>query len=198
MKVSSMVGLGVAGVAGIGVLLSALSLNEIPTKDEIAKQKWSNLESAYQSRMDKIPQLVSVVQGSVNAETKMMVEVIKQRSEGLKSQVNVDIKDSSAVQKFSENQNALTTALANMKVVMERYPDPKFARNFVGLMSEVSGIENRIRVARNDYNAAATNLNIYIRTFPGVVGNMMIGVKPAELFKADEGARKAPSIDFGK
>lgn len=186
MKTSSMVGLGIAGVLGLGlIVIPVLSMNNIPTKEVAVQTKWSDVESAYTRRNDLIPGLIGVVQSSANAEIKLVVDAMKARAEGLKSTVNVNVSDAAAMEKFSQNQNALTTALTNMKMVVERYPEFKANRNFLQLQNQMEGTENRINVARRDYNLSVGDLNAYIRTYPGVIGNMVVGVKPAVPFTAD-------------
>ncbi len=186
MKTSSIVGLAAAGAAGLFlVVLPVLSMNSIPVKEVKVQTDWSNVESAYTRRNDLIPSLIGVVQSSANAEIKLVVDAMKARAEGLKSTVNVNVTDADAMAKFAQNQNALTTALTNMKMVVERYPEFKANRNFLQLQNQMEGTENRINVARRDYNLSVGDLNAYIRTYPGVVANMVVGVKPAVPFAAD-------------
>lgn len=193
-----MIGLGVLGAFVLfGVAPAACSMNTIPGLDENVQQKWAQVESQYQRRADLIPSLVATVEGAANAETKLVVEAVKARAEGMKSQVNIDFKDPGQMEAFARNQNALTTALANMKMVVERYPNFKANANFMGLQTQLEGTENRIQVARRDYTVAVSNFNTYIRTFPGIVGNMVVGVKPAQQYKADASAANAPKVSFG-
>jgi LemA protein len=201
MQTSNMIMLGALGLATLfGPVAVGCTANTIPGKAEDVRRLWSNVESTYQSRNDKIPQLVAVVDGSSNREIQLVVETIKARAEGLKTTVNINPQNAEAMQKMLQNQNALTTALTNMKMVSERYPEFQASKQFTALMAEVSGMENRLRVARNDYNNGAANFNAYILTpYPGgMANNWFIGAKPFELFKADEGAKVAPKIDFNK
>lgn len=201
MNLSTGILLGSLGAAILfGPVAVGCTANGIPAAAENVRRSWANVESTYQSRNDKIPQLVAIADGSSNREIQFMVETIKARSEGLKSQVNINPQNSEAMQKMLQNQNALTTALTNMKMVVERYPEFKANKQFTALMDEVSGMENRLRVARNDYNNAAASFNATIATpYPGKMANdWFIGAKPFELFKAEEGAKTAPKINFGK
>jgi LemA protein len=199
MKTSTIVLSGIGVVVAIAALSVLSTANGLPSKDEDVKQKWAQVENQYQRRADLIPQLVSVVDASSNKEIKLVVETIKARSEGLKSQVNIDARDPNTQQQFLANQNALTTALANMKVVSERYPEFKASAQFGKLMTDIAGTENRITVARRDWTQAVQNFNSTIRTpFPGKIANAIMGFEPFPQFKADEGANKAPKIEFTK
>jgi LemA protein len=199
MKTGSMIALGCLGAAVLfGPVAVGCSANSIPSEQANVERLWANVESTYQSRNDKIPQLVAIVDGSSNREIQLVVETIKARAEGLKTTVNVNPQNSEAMQKMLQNQNAMTTALTNMKMVVERYPQFQASKQFTGLMTEVSGMENRLRVARNDYNDGASKFNAKIRTpYPGAIANSFVQAKPFELFKADEGAKVAPKINFG-
>lgn len=180
-----MVGLGILGFVLVGgVIPVGCTMNSIPAKDQKVITAWSQVENQYERRDQLIPQLYGVLEASSNAEIKLVVETIKARAEGLKSTVNIDVRDEQGMKNLAQHQNAMTTALANMKNVVERYPDFKANKQYTAVMSELAGTENRITVARRDYNDAVADLNTTIRTYPGSVANLVIQEKPAMPFVA--------------
>lgn len=170
--------------------------NTAVTNEENAKLAWSNVESSYQRRNDLIGNLVKTVEGAADFERGTLKEVIEARSKA--TSVNVDAENLSAAQieQFQQAQQGVTSALSRLLVTVERYPELKANQNFLQLQSQLEGTENRINVARDRYNAAVTDFNTYIRTFPNTLFAGMFGFDKMERFQADAGAENAPDVEF--
>ena len=135
-----------------GLLLSGCGVNNIPTYDESAKAKWSDVQNQYQRRADLIPNLVETVKGYAAQEREVLTQVTEARAKA--SQIKVDastVTDPAKFKEYQDAQNALTGALGRLLVTVERYPDLKSNQNFLALQSQLEGTENRISVARRDY-----------------------------------------------
>ena len=136
----------------LGLMVSGCGVNNIPTFDEQAKAKWSDVQNQYQRRADLIPNLVETVKGYAAQEREVLTQVVEARAKA--SQVKVDastISDPAKFKEYQDAQNALTGALGRLLVTVERYPDLKSNQNFLALQSQLEGTENRIAVARRDY-----------------------------------------------
>lgn len=173
--------------------------NSLVTQDEEVKKAWNNLQSDYQRRADLIPNLVATVKGAANFEKETYTQVALARSGQLKQAVNVPV-DSLTPQKMQQIQTASTEAMnaARMaiNIAVERYPDLKATNNFTGLQTQLEGTENRIKVARNDYNGAVQTWNTKVRRFPTNLFAGMMGFKAREGFAAEAGAERAPDVQF--
>ena len=164
--------------------------------DENVKAKWASVEGQYQRRSDLIPNLVSTVKGEANFESSTLENVIKARASA--TQIKVDPNDLTPekVQQFQQAQGELSQALGRLLVVTENYPNLRANDAFRGLQAQLEGTENRISVARNDYNGAVQEYNTSIRTFPNNFYSGWFGFTPKAPFAADKGAEKAPSVNF--
>lgn len=174
-------------------------VNNIPTYDEATKAAWSQVLNQYQRRADLIPSLVSTVKGYAKHEKGVLVEVTEARSRVTSTPVPKDIlTNQAAFQKFQQNQQQLSSALARLMVVVERYPDLKANQNFIALQSQLEGTENRIAVARKDYIEAVQKYNTELRTIPGRwwASAMYPDAKVKENFTADDSVQKAPKVEF--
>ena len=177
-------------------MLSACGLNSVPRAEEEAKARWADVENQYQRRADLIPNLVATVKASGKIEKDILVGVTQARSGALRTTLSADqLGDPARVAAFERAQGAVTVSLQRLQ---EAYPDLQSQRNYVTLMSQMEGTENRISVARADYNKAVQAYNTRIRTFPDSIGASMIhGAKPLVPFRAvTEGAEVAPKADF--
>ncbi|AEK22425.1 LemA family protein [Capnocytophaga canimorsus] len=161
-----------------------------------AQKQWANVESAYQRRSDLIGNLVKTVQGAADFERGTLKDVIEARAKA--TSVNIDASNLNAenMAQFQEAQAGLSSALSRLLVSVERYPDLKANQNFLELQSQIEGTENRINVERNRFNETAGNYNIYIRKIPKNLVASIAGHEPMALFKADQGAEKAPNVEF--
>lgn len=186
-------------VPAAALTLSACGINSVPTAEEEAKAKWANVESTYQRRADLIPNLVETVKGFAAQEQDTLTAVVEARAKATSIQVNAgDLADAGKIQEFAAAQGALSSSLGRLLATVEAYPDLKSNQNFLALQSQLEGTENRINVARKDYNEAVRDYNTTIRTFPDIIGAKIIhGAEPMAPFKATtEGAESAPSVDF--
>ena len=181
--------------------LTACGINSVPTAEENAKAKWADVENQYQRRADLVPNLVSTVKAGAASEEKILTQVTEARAKATAINITTeDLSDPETFEKFSQAQNQLTQALGQLRTVVEAYPQLQSQQNFTTLMSQLEGTENRISVARRDYNEAVREYNTTIRTFPDSIGaNLIHGAKPMVPFKATTaGANEAPKVDFGQ
>lgn len=188
-----------AAILALPLALASCGINDIPTKQEAAKEKWADVQSAYQRRSDLIPNLVATVKGYAAQEKSVLVEVTEARASA--TQLHVDpskIPDAATVQKFEQSQNQLSGALGRLLLVQERYPDLKSNENFLALQSQLEGTENRINVARRDYNLAVQDYNTTLRVLPTSIWHATFysGAQPMSPFSATAAAQSAPSVSF--
>lgn len=179
--------------------LSGCGINNIPTYDEAAKAAWSQVENQYQRRADLIPNLVETVKGFAKQEKDVLVQVVEARSKVAQMQIPKDIVNNpQAFKQFQQNQDGLSSALARLMVVVEKYPDLKSNQNFLALQSQLEGTENRISVARRDYIEAVQKYNTELRTIPGRwwAALMYSDAKVKENFTAPAESQKNPQVKF--
>ncbi len=185
--------------APLALALGGCGVNTIPTEEENAKAKWADVQNQYQRRADLIPNLVATVKGYASHEEKTLTEVVEARAKATSVTVNAgDITDPAKMAQFQQAQGALSQGLGRLLASVEAYPDLKANTNFLALQSQLEGTENRITVARKDYNEAVREYNTTIRTFPAMIGAKVIyGSKPIVPFEATTpGAQAAPTISF--
>ena len=182
------------------VSLAGCGINSIPTAEEDAKARWADVQNQYQRRADLIPNLVASVQGAAAQERNVLREVTEARANATRIQISPEqLRDPAAMRSFSEAQARLTSAIIPLQRLQEAYPDLKTNQNFLTLQSQLEGTENRITIARTDYNEAVRRYNTRIRTFPDVIGaKVFYGAEPMVPFQATTpGAEAAPKVDFG-
>jgi LemA protein len=183
----------------LALAIGGCGLNSIPTAEENAKARWADVQNEYQRRSDLIPNLVSTVKGAGAQEKGTLVEVAQARAAA--SQIHLapdDLKDPAKVAAYEQAQNRVSTALTSLRPLQEAYPDLKTNQNFLSLQSQLEGTENRITIARRDYNDAVQQYNTQIRTFPNAIGaKIFYGAKPMVPFQATAaGAENAPKVSF--
>lgn len=186
-------------VAMLSVLLSACGYNTIPTLEEQAKARWSDVQNDYQRRADLIPNLVATVQGYANQEKDVLIAVTEARAKATGITLSVeDLSDPAKVQAFQQAQGQLSGALGRLLAISENYPDLKSNQNFLALQSQLEGTENRIAVARRDYIEAVRAYNTSLRTFPSIIWAKLFfrSSKPMAEFAASEGAETPPEVKF--
>ena len=155
----------------LGLFVSGCGVNNIPTYEEQAKAKWSDVNNQYQRRADLIPNLVETVKGYARQERETLEAVVKARAKATSMQLTADIvTDPEKFKQFQEAQSQLSGALGRLIAVTENYPDLKSNQNFLALQSQLEGTENRIAVARRDYIEAVRVFNTELRTFRAAVG----------------------------
>jgi LemA protein len=180
------------------ITLAGCGLNSVPTAEEKVNAAWGDLQADYQRRADLVPNLVATVQGYANQEKSVLTEVTNARAKATSVQLNAnDLTDPAKVQAFQNAQNQLTGSLGRLLVTVEAYPNLKSNENFLTLQSQLEGTENRIEIARRDYNEAVRQYNTTIRTFPDAVGaKIFYGAKPKVPFQASTAAQTAPTVTF--
>lgn len=175
------------------LLLAGCGYNTIQTLDEQSSAAKSQIEVQLQRRADLIPNLVSTVKGYAQHEEEVFTQVAQARA-GLLNAIKTG-----DPQQMADANAGLTAGLGRLLAVSEAYPQLKADQSFLRLQDELTGTENRIAVARRDYNQAAQQYNTYIRRFPQAITAKVIGAKPKTYFEVTSpGAREAPTVDFSK
>jgi LemA protein len=182
----------VAFLAAFPVMLTGCGYNTIQTYDEQAAAAQKQISVQLQRRADVIPNLVATVKGLAKQELDVFTQVTQARA-GLQTAVQAN-----SMKQMAAANDQLTGALSRLMVTVEAYPQIKSDQAFLRLQDELAGTENRIAVARTDYNSSAQKYNAYIRKFPAVMTAKVTGAKPREYFEASAGAATAPTVDFNK
>lgn len=183
-------------IAMVALSLSSCSYNTMTSMDENVKAKWGQVQNDYQRRADLIPNLVATVKGAANFEKTTLTDVINARAKATSVQVDPSKLTPEAIQKFQAAQGELSSALGRLLVVTENYPDLKSNKDFLGLQAQLEGTENRITVARRDFNLAVQEYNSKIRSFPANLTAKMFGFTEKGYFQAEPGSEKAPKVQF--
>jgi LemA protein len=166
------------------------------TLDENAKSIWAEVQNQYQRRSDLVPNLVATVKGAANFEQKTLTDVISARAKATSIQVNPENLTPEKLREFQSAQGELSQALGRLMVVSEAYPELKANQNFLALQDQLEGTENRITVARKNFNDAVQEYNTKLRIFPNNIFAGMMGFAAKGMFEADANAQKAPSVQF--
>jgi LemA protein len=181
----------------VGTLsLSSCSYNSMVQMDENVKAKWGAVESQYQRRADLIPNLVNTVKGVANFEKSTLLGVTEARAKATAMTVDPTKLTPETIQKFQAAQGQLTTALSRLMVASENYPALRANDNFTALQAQLEGTENRINVARLDFNAAVQEYNSKIRSFPANLTAKMFGFTEKGYFQSEAGSDQAPKVQF--
>ncbi|MGD9866380.1 MAG: LemA family protein [Hyphomicrobiales bacterium] len=181
------------------VTLTGCGINNIPTFEEQAKAKWSEVLNQYKRRADLVPNLVETVKGYAEHERGVLTEVVEARAKATQVQIPADIlSNPEAFKKFQEAQSQLSGALARLLAVVERYPDLKASQNFLTLQSQLEGTENRIAIARRDYIEAVRAYNTELRTIPGRWWKALLYPEAGlmETFTVAEEEQQTPKVKF--
>ena len=182
--------------------LAGCGVNNIPTYEQSAKAKWSEVLNQYKRRADRIPNLVETVKGFADQEKNVLTSVIEARAKASQAQVNLPadvLTNPEAMKRFQDAQNSLGGALRQLMVVAERYPDIKSGQNFLALQSQLEGTENRIAIARRDYIEAVRIYNTELTTFPGRIwrSTLYASAQPMAAFDISPAEIQTPKVDFG-
>jgi LemA protein len=181
------------GMCGVG------SYNGLVGKSQAVDAQWAQVENVYQRRADLIPNLVNTVKGAANFEQETLTRIAEARASVGK--VQIDAKNlpnnPGAFAQFEQAQQGLSSALSRLMVVVERYPELKANANFRDLQAQLEGTENRISTERMRYNETAQAYNTSRLSFPTVIFANMLGFGEKAYFKAQTGAERAPTVDFG-
>jgi LemA protein len=172
------------------------SYNNMVTKQESVSGAWSNVENQYQRQADLIPNLVNTVKGVANFEQKTLTDVVEARAKATSMKVDASNLSPEQIGKFQASQGELSQALGRLMMVTENYPQLRATESFKELQSQLESTQNRITVARGDFNNEAKAYNTYIRKFPQVLFAGILGFDKKGYFEADKGAEKAPEVKF--
>ena len=181
------------------LMIAGCGVNTIPTKEEAAKAQWAEVQNQYQRRNDLIPNLVATVKGYAAQESSVLIGVSQARASAMQVKSDASITtDPAAFQRYAAAQQSVSLAMAPLRVLQENYPDLKSNQNFMALQSQLEGTENRVTIARRDYNLAVQDFNTTLRTFPQVLfaKTMYSSSKPMQLFEAAQSAQAAPTVSF--
>jgi len=172
--------------------------NEMQRLEEGVFTAWADIDSTLQRRMDLIPNLVNTVKGYAKYERETFEAVVRARSAATNSQMSSkDLSNPDAMAQYQQNQNALSSSLSRLMVVVERYPELKADKQYSDLMHQLEGTENRINVARTRYNDSVNKFNYSIRKFPNkIINDNFLHLERKEFFKADEQAKEVPKVEF--
>ncbi len=180
-----------AGCAGCS------TYNNLVSQDERVAQAWGDVETQYQRRADLVPNLVNTVRGAADFERETLESVTNARARATSINLTADdLSDPEKVQQFQEAQTQLSGALGRLLAVAENYPQLRATEAFRDLQAQLEGTENRITVARRDYNEAVQVYNTAVRRFPASIIAGVTGFDRRTPFEADEGAERAPTVDF--
>jgi LemA protein len=184
---------------GLSLALAGCGVNDIPAKDQAVKAAAANVQAAYQRRSDLIPNLVATVQGYAAQEKSVLTQVTEARAQA--THVSIDastITDPAAMAKFQAAQDQLSGVLGHLLAISENYPDLKSNQNFLALQAQLEGTENRIEIARRDYNSTVQDYNTTLVTIPGSLwaATFYKSYKQAQPFQATAAAQSAPVVSF--
>ena len=187
----------IIGIVVVVLLLWGVSgYNGMVSMDEGVQGKWANVETQYQRRADLIPNLVSTVKGYASHEETTLENVVKARSEATSVKIDPTNLTPEKLAEYQKAQGNVSAALGKLLMVAENYPQLKANENFLELQSQLEGTENRITVARKDFNDAAKDYNVSIRRFPKNILAGLFGFDKKAYFEAESGAEKAPEVKF--
>ena len=186
----------------VAASLAGCGINNIPTYEQAAKAKWSEVLSQYKRRADLIPNLVETVKGFAAQEQNVLTSVIEARAKATQAQVQIPadvLNNPEAMKRFQDAQNSLGGALRQLLIVAERYPDIKSGQNFLALQSQLEGTENRIAIARRDYIEAVRVYNTEITTFPGRIWRSVMypSAQAMATFDIPAQEQQTPKVDLG-
>ncbi len=168
--------------------------NGMVTADTFVKNKWGDVETQYQRRTDLYNSVIKVIEGSANFEKSTLKDVIAARANA--TAVHVDVNDSASLGQYQRAQAQLSGSFSRLMAVAEAYPDLKTTQQFADFQTNIAGTENRINVARRDFNAAVNDYNLKVRTFPNNIFAGMFNFHERPFYKADPGSENAPDIQF--
>jgi LemA protein len=170
--------------------------NGLVKQDEAVKQAWNDVQTEYQNRSDLVPNLVNTVKGVANFEQKTLTDVVEARAKATSVNINADNLTPDKIAEFQAAQSQLSGSLSRLLATVEAYPTLKATDNFSKLQGQLESIENNIKNSRKNFNDAINVYNTKVRSFPMNILGGMFGFKEKEGFKADEGADKAPPVNF--
>lgn len=192
----------VPGIVGAVILFLILLVvggyNGLVTQREDVRKSLANVQTQYQRRADLVPNLVNTVKGAANFEQKTLTDVTNARAKATSITLDPSKATPQQLQQYQQSQGELSQALGRLLAVSENYPQLTATQNFQDLQTQLEGTENRIAVARKDYNDIAAGYNAKIQHFPTNITAGLFGFDSFPYFQADQGAQKAPTVNFGQ
>lgn len=182
------------GIAALFMLYGGCKYNGMVATDQNVNGKWANVQSEYQRRNDLIGNLVETVKGEASFEKGVLESVIQARASATQMKVDASNLTPEKIKQFQDAQGVMGAALGRLLSISENYPNLKTNAAFSDLRVEVAGTENRVKVARNDFNKAVQEYNLSTKTFPSNIFAGIFGFKEKGFFQAEQGAEKAPSL----
>ncbi len=186
--------MAVAAVAAVS--LSSCGYNTMVEKQEAVDAQWAQVENVYQRRSDLIPNLVATVKGYASHESETLTAVVEARTKATSVNVDASSLSQEQLENFQKAQGELSSALGRLLAIQEAYPDLKANENFRDLSAQLEGTENRISTERKKFNDTARDYNTFIKKFPNNLTASIFSFESKPYFKADEGAEKAPKVEF--
>jgi LemA protein len=184
----------VLGIIVILIFWGCSTYNNLIGVDQQVKTKWSNVETNYQRRTDLYNSVIKTIEGSANFEKSTLTDIVQARAKA--TSITVDANDPKSLEAYQNAQAGLQSSFSKLLAVVENYPDLKTTAAFQGFQAQIEGTENRINVARQDYNAAVQSYNLKVKTFPNNIFAGMFGYHEKPFYKADAGSEKAPDVNF--
>lgn len=186
-------------IAAVLVVWGISKYNSLVSSKQAVEKAWADVQASYQRRADLIPNLVNTVKGYAAHESETFQAVTEARTKATQTQINIENGEQltpEAIEKFQAAQNELTGALGRLIAVAENYPELKADGLFQDLQTQLESTENRVNIARKDFNEAAQNYNTSRLRFPTNIVAKLFGFDETAYFSADEGAEKAPEVQF--
>jgi len=177
--------LGVWGCSGYNSLVKG---------DQGVKKSWGNVETNYQRRTDLYSSVIKTIEASANFEKSLLKDVVEARAKLGSTTVNVN--DQTSMDKYQQAQGQMKSAFSNLMGYVENYPDIKTTKSFQDFQTQIEGTENRINVARQDYNKSVEGYNLSVKKFPKNLIAGIAGFKEKAYYKSDPGSEKAPDVNF--
>lgn len=188
----------VLGAVLVLVLLVVGGYNGLVNKRENVRKSFANVQTQYQRRADLVPNLVSTVKGAANFEQQTLTDVVNARAKATSVQIDPSKATPQQLQQYQASQGELSQALGRLLLITENYPQLRATDSFRDLQSQLEGTENRITVARKDYNDASADYNATIQRFPANITAAIFNFDSFPYFEAEAGAQDAPQVDFSK
>jgi LemA protein len=184
-------------VAGLILLFGGCNTyNSLVNLDEDVENEWGKVQSAYQRRADLIPNLVNTVKGVANFEQTTLTQVVEARAKATSTTIDPSNITPESLKEFQQAQQGLSSSIGRLLMVSENYPELKASNNFLELQAQLEGTENRIKVARDNFNDVVTNYNKKVRRFPASLFAGVMGFSKRAQFEAADNAQDAPTVTF--
>jgi LemA protein len=184
-------------VAGLLLLFGGCNTyNSLVNLDEDVENEWGKVQSAYQRRADLIPNLVNTVKGVANFEQTTLTQVVEARAKATSTTIDPSNITPESLKEFQQAQQGLSSSIGRLLMVSENYPELKASNNFLELQAQLEGTENRIKVARDNFNDVVTTYNKKVRRFPASLFAGVMGFSKRAQFEAADNAQDAPTVTF--